>query len=238
MKARVLVRGLVTLASLAAVGLLIEQTDLGSALNTEWMDVHVRGRGLTGGALFVGAAALFIAVGLPRQVMCFLGGYAFGLIEGSAWSLLASVLGGAAAFYYARLLGRDLIRVRFSQKARRIDDFLHEHPFSMALLIRLLPVGSNLVTNLAAGVSSTSAFGFLAGSALGYVPQTVIFALVGSGIGIDPQLRIGLGAVLFVASGALGLHLYRKHRHGHKLDDEIEAAIAEDDEAKNEAKAR
>lgn len=235
MKARILLRGLVTLASLAVIGLLIEETDLGGALNTEWMDAHVRGQGLAGGALFVGAAALFIAVGLPRQVMCFLGGYAFGLVEGSLWSLLASVLGGAAAFYYARLLGRDPIRARFSQKVQRIDAFLREHTFSMTLLIRLLPVGSNLVTNLAAGVSSAPAFGFLGGSALGYIPQTVIFALVGSGIGVDPELRIGLGAALFVASGALGIHLYRKHRHGHKLDDEIEAAIAEDDEAETRA---
>lgn len=235
MKARVLVRGLVTLASLAAIGLLIEETDLGGALNTDWIDIHVRGQGLAGGALFVGAASLFIAVGLPRQVMCFLGGYAFGLVEGSLWSLIASAIGGAAAFFYARLLGRDLIRARFSQKVQRIDDFLREHPFNMALLIRLLPLGSNLVTNLAAGVSSAPAARFLGGSTIGYIPQTVIFALVGSGIGVDPQLRIGLGVVLFVISSALGIHLYRKHRHGHKLDDEIEAAIAEDDEAETRA---
>jgi uncharacterized membrane protein YdjX (TVP38/TMEM64 family) len=68
------------------------------------------------------------------------------------------------------------------------------------------------VTNLAAGVSSVAALPFIAGSAAGYVPQTVIFALVGTGVQVDPVLRIGLSVVLFVASAGLGLYLYRRVR--------------------------
>ena len=62
---------------------------------------------------------------------------------------------------------------------------------------------------------------FIAGSAVGYVPQMMVFALVGSGIGLDPVFRIGLSAVLFMVSGFLGIHLYRKHRHGKTFDDEV-----------------
>ncbi|MFT5539807.1 MAG: putative membrane protein YdjX (TVP38/TMEM64 family), partial [Alphaproteobacteria bacterium] len=84
--------------------------------------------------------------------------------------------------------------------------------FSTALLIRLLPVGSNLLTNLAAGVSGVRAVPFVAGSTLGYVPQTLIFALVGSGLHIEPALRIGASVVLFVVSGMLGVYLFRRYR--------------------------
>ena len=88
----------------------------------------------------------------------------------------------------------------------------------MTLLIRLLPLGSNLVTNLVAGVSSVRATAFITGSMVGYVPQTIIFALLGSGISLEPELRITLSAVLFVLSGALGYYLYRRYKQDRKLN--------------------
>lgn len=218
-KLRVFLKGLLLIASLVALGYLIEVTRIGGLLDKTWIDTQVRGQGLAGQALFVAVGALVTAIGLPRQLVSFLAGYAFGLIEGGLLGLLAALLGCMGAFYYARLLGRGLIASRFPQRVRRLDDFIHDNPLSMTLLIRLLPVGSNLITNLAAGVSSVRALPFLAGSALGYVPQTLIFALVGSGINLQPVFRIGMGAALFVASGLVGVYLYHRYRRGHTLDD-------------------
>jgi len=95
----------------------------------------------------------------------------------------------------------------------------------MTLLIRFLPFGSNLVTNLAAGVSRVPAFPFFAGSAIGYLPQTVVFALLGSGVAVDPELRFGLSAVLFAASGAVGVYLYRRFRHGRTFDENLDREL-------------
>ncbi|MBI3901443.1 MAG: VTT domain-containing protein [Nitrosomonadales bacterium] len=83
---------------------------------------------------------------------------------------------------------------------------------SMTLLVRLFPVGNNLATNLAAGAIGVHASRFFAGSLLGYVPQTAIFALAGSGVGVDPALRIGLSVTLFVLSSVFGAWCYRRHR--------------------------
>jgi len=218
-KLRVFLRGLLFIASLVLLGYLIEAVHLRDAFDKAWIDTQIRGQGFAGEMLFVGVGALFTAVGLPRQLVAFLAGYAFGLVEGGALGLLASLLGCAGAFYYARLLGRGVVASRFPGRVRRIDDFIHDNPFSMTLLIRLLPVGSNVLTNLAAGVSSVRAMPFLSGSAVGYIPQTVIFALVGSGITIQPFIRIGLGVALFVISGAVGVYLYHRFRHGHTLED-------------------
>lgn len=142
--------------------------------------------------------------------MCFLGGYAFGFLGGSALGLLATLLGSIISFYYARLLARDYVHSRFGRRLRALDARLSAEPFVAALTLRLLPIGNNLLTNLAAGVASVPASRFFAGSVLGYVPQTLVFALAGSGIAIDPAERIGLSVVLFVASGLLGLWLYRR----------------------------
>ncbi|MCY1540462.1 SNARE associated Golgi protein [compost metagenome] len=171
--------------------------------------------------------ALFTAVGLPRQIIAFLAGYAFGLVPGTLLGTLAALLGCLITFLYARSFGRSLLRERLGKRAARFDQFIHEHPFSMTLLIRLLPVGSNLLTNLAAGISSARMGPFLAASFIGFLPQTLVFTLVGSGINVAPTLRVGLATVLFLLSGMLGAYLYHRHRHGLGIDDKVDAALGE-----------
>lgn len=227
MRLRVIGRGLVLIATFAGLGFLAHSLELNHMLDEAWIDSQVRGRGVSGETLFVAVGLLATAIGMPRQLVCFLGGYAFGFVQGTALGLLASGLGCAVAFFYARWLGRSLVQARFAHRIRRVNDFLEDNPLSMTLLIRLLPVGSNLLTNLAAGVSAVGAIPFLAGSGLGYIPQTVIFALLGSGIQVDPALRISLSAALFAVSAVLGVWIYRRFRHGKRLDEEVESALDE-----------
>jgi uncharacterized membrane protein YdjX (TVP38/TMEM64 family) len=226
-KGRRLLRGLILIGSLVAVAYVLEATRFGAMFNQAWIDHEIRGRGMSGELLFVGIGAMALAMALPRQIVSFLGGYAFGFLQGSVLALLASIISCVLTFFYARLIGRSFVAHRFGARIQRIDDFLSGHPFSMALLIRLLPVGNNLVTNLAAGVTSVPAGPFLLGSMVGFLPQTIVFALVGSGVSVDPTLRIGLGVALFVFSGALGVWLYRKHRYGHSLGAEVDAELLE-----------
>jgi uncharacterized membrane protein YdjX (TVP38/TMEM64 family) len=225
---RALLRGLVLILTFVAVGFLIEEMGIKDALDTHWIDSQIRGKGLSGDALFVMMGALAIGIGLPRQAVCFLGGYAFGFAEGVLWSSLASLLGCIGAFFYARFMGRGVVATRFADRIARLDAFLAGNTFSMSLLVRLLPVGSNLLTNLAAGVTSVVAIPFFLGSLLGYLPQTVVFALLGSGIQVDPVFRIGASVVLFVASGVMGVWLFQRYRHGRHLDAATEAALDED----------
>ncbi len=227
MPLRAVIKGLGLMLSLALVGYLFDSSDLGNAVNEAWVDAHIRGHGLEGTLLFLAMGALFTAVGLPRQIIAFLAGYAFGLVPGTLIGTLAALLGCLVTFIYARSFGRSLLRERLGKRAARFDRFIHAHPFSMTLLIRLLPVGSNLLTNLAAGISSVRMTPFLAASFVGFLPQTLVFALVGSGITVAPTLRIGLATVLFLLSGMLGAYLYHRHRHGLGIDDKVDAALGE-----------
>ena len=222
---RGLLKGLVMIATLAAIGWLVQATGLSNALDTGWIDTNIRGHGVTGQVVFVAVAALATAIAVPRQLVAFLGGYAFGLGTGTALALVASVLGCLAGFGYARLIGRGFVMARFSKRIRRLETFLSDRTFTTALLIRLLPVGNNAITNLLAGVSSVRLVPFLLGSAVGYVPQTVIFVLLGSGVRLDPGLRTGLSAALFVLSGLLGVTLVRRFRGA--LADEGDLAESE-----------
>ncbi|MBZ0072140.1 MAG: VTT domain-containing protein [Gammaproteobacteria bacterium] len=228
-KLRIFLNGLILLVSLVAVLVVFEKLHLTSMLDKAWIDHEVRGHGLSGELLFLAMGAFAIAIGIPRQVISFLAGYAFDLVLGTLLGVTATVAGCMLTLYYARWFGRGLLPARLSGRIHHIAAFIHDHTFSMTLLIRLLPAGSNLVTNLAAGVTRVRVLPFVLGSALGYVPQTLVFALAGSGVGVDPLWRLGLGIVLFLVSGALGIYLYRRFRRGRHLDVQLEHEFGLDD---------
>lgn len=221
MNARVIAKGLALILSLALLGYLFKLTDLGHSINQTWINEHVRRHGLQGMLVFLMMGAVFTAIGLPRQIIAFLAGYAFSVALGTLLGALAALLGSMLAFGYARLFGKGLLRSRLGERARRFDAFIDQHPFAMTLLIRLLPLGNNALTNLAAGVSSIRPWVFFSGTFLGYLPQTLVFALVGSGVHVAPALKLGGAIALFVVSGALGAYLYRRHRQALDMDSDM-----------------
>jgi uncharacterized membrane protein YdjX (TVP38/TMEM64 family) len=213
---------LVLAGGLAVAGLLLRA--VGAVPGTEWVDRHVRGQGLLGELVFLGVGAAATAVGVPRQGVAFLGGYAFGALVGSVLALAATLLGAAASLAWARLVGRGWaerqLDGRFGRRLRPLRDVLAANPFGATVALRLLPVGNNLALNLLAGLAGIAPLPFLAGSALGYLPQTLVFALLGKGVRVDGAWQLGLSAALFAASIGIGLWLLRRARAGRALAEE------------------
>ena len=207
---------LLMVAGLALGGFLLRA--VGAAPGTEWVDLYIRDQGLLGETLFVLAGAAATAVGVPRQAVAFLAGYAFGTVIGVGVALAAQLLGCALAFFWAGAVGRGWaerrLAGRFGPRLRPVVETLRENPFGAALALRLFPVGSNLALNLLAGMSAIPALPFLAASALGYLPQTVIFALLGKGVRVDGAWQLALSGLLLAVSVGLGLWLMRRHRAG------------------------
>ena len=225
MRIRTYLPGLVFLLTLLAIGYVIETGLLSGVLSKDWIDNEVRGKGVSGELLFLAVGGLATAVAIPRHIVSFLGGYAFGFGLGGALAVAATEIGCLIDFFYARVVGRPLVSARLGARVQRVESFLSANPFSMTLLIRLLPVGNNFATSLAAGVTRVPARPFLLGSLLGYTPQTFVFALAGSGIEMGAHYRVAIAALMFVVSGAIGIWLYRRYRHGRTLGEDVEKAI-------------
>lgn len=201
------------LAVLGIAVYLIRYAGLADALDTKWMDDHVRSRGLTGVLTYVGLAAFFSAVGFPRQIICFMGGYAYGFALGGLLGTIGTGLGCASAFIYSRLVGRSFVKRKFGARIQKVDSFLSRSPFNMALTIRFFPLGSNVITNILAGVTSIPALPFILGSTIGYLPQNIVFALFGSGVNVSSTLQMVMAVLLFIISTLLGFKIYRKYRN-------------------------
>lgn len=213
MEARFIFRGLLVIVILVLISYLLKDV-----LDQDWVDAQLRDRGSSGRLLFVLVCCLFGSIGISRQLIAFLGGYAFGFLQGFVLSMLAVVAACITTFVVARTLLRSFLKQRYTQRIRRIDRFLHEHTFTMALLVRLLPLGSNWMINIAAGVSSVRKGPFFTGSALGYIPQMLVFSLVGSGTRVDQFWQVAIAMALFVLAVVLGVVLYRKVGRGRTLD--------------------
>jgi uncharacterized membrane protein YdjX (TVP38/TMEM64 family) len=218
-----LLRLMVLACGLATAGLVLRE--IGLTPDAGWVERWVRGRGLVGDIVFIVAGAAATAAGVPRQGIAFLAGYAFGALAGTTIALAAQMLGCAVSYGWARLVARAWaerrLAGRFGHRLRPLRDALASSPFAATLALRLLPIGNNLALNLLAGMAGISAVPFFAATALGYVPQTVVFALLGKGVRVDGAWQLALAVALFAVSAAIGLALLRRHRAGRALEDDV-----------------
>lgn len=202
---RLAFRPLLLLLGLVAAGLALRELGL---------DAGIEAAGQRGPVAFVALAAAACAVGVPRQVVAYAGGLAFGFWPGAALALVAEGLGCAVSFFWARLVARAWA-ARWLARAGggrldRLNRFLAANTFTATLTLRLLPVGNNLVLTLLAGVTSVASGPFLLASVLGYVPQTAVFALLGGGMRVSQSEQMALAMALFALSIAFGVWLMRR----------------------------
>ena len=172
----------------------------------------------------LGATALYMALslatalGLPRQIAAFSAGYGFGIWSGALIATLAATTGCYLTYMIARHCFRGLIVEKYPKQLAMINEFFQYQLLTKAIIIRLLPAGSNFLTNVLAGVANLAKRPFILGSGIGFIPQMLIFALAGHGVrlGAEQQLMISLG--LFVIALILGYWVYRRSAFGNKLN--------------------
>ncbi len=162
--------------------------------------------------VFFSGAVLFTAAGLPRQLVAFVCGYVFGLVPGVLISLCSAVLGCMLAFYLARKLLRNYIAERHARTVEVLDRLVRHDAFLKIIVLRIQPLGTNLLTNLCAGVSSIRPALFFPSTAIGYLPQMLVFALAGDGVRLADQSKILISAALMVLSFVLAYYLWLRHK--------------------------
>jgi uncharacterized membrane protein YdjX (TVP38/TMEM64 family) len=168
--------------------------------------------GLRGEVMFLSLSTLLIAFGVPRQIPAFAAGFAFGPLYGGALALAAQVAACAMDFLWARAVGRAFCQRKFGARLAWLERTLAHSPFMSVLALRLMPVGNNLLLNLAGGVTNVRMLPFVAASAVGFMPQTLVFALLGQGSLPSHGPALWVGALMFGLSAMLGVAVWRRGR--------------------------
>lgn len=154
--------------------------------------------------------SLSTSIGLPRQVAAFASGFVLGALWGTLVSLIGVTIGCIITYGLAHKLSRTLKAKQSSALIQNIHTFFSKDTFYKALMIRVLPVGSNFITNILAGLSRAPRATYVSGSALGFIPQLYIFSLAGSGVRLKEADSLFISVALFLFALLVGTWLYKR----------------------------
>lgn len=162
-------------------------------------------RGIVPG--FVAVYALVSTFGLPATPLTLAGGAMFGVVEGSLLNWIGAVLGACGAYFATRFLGADAFRTLIGKWSSKLGALDGRRGFATIFRLRLLPVVPFNVLNFAAGVSGVRFRPYLAGTALGIIPGTIIYtyfadSLLGgvTGASRNAFVKLAIAAALLLSA--------------------------------------
>ena len=130
------------------------------------------------------AYAGFVSLGLPGGLVFSLAcGLLFGRWAGTLVAIGAETLGATLAFLLARHLFADAARRRLGAAGERINAGFTRHAFFYLLFLRVVPVFPFFLVNLAPAFTSIRVRTYVAGTLIGAIPATFVYASLGETLG-------------------------------------------------------
>jgi uncharacterized membrane protein YdjX (TVP38/TMEM64 family) len=124
---------------------------------------------------FVAAYTLAAALDFSGLVLTLAGGAVFGFWWGGLLNLIGANLGASAAFWVARLLGREGLQALSGSRLAGLDRLARDAGFAWLLRLRLIPVVPFNLLNFAAGLTAMPWRTYAAATAIGIVPATLVY---------------------------------------------------------------
>lgn len=132
-----------------------------------------------------------VALSIPgAAIMSIAGGLLFGWALSAPVTVLAAVAGAAVVFQIVKTSLGAALAERAGPFLQRLARGFTENAFSLLLFLRLTPVFPFWAVNAVAGLCRIPMRTFIIATAIGIVPASLAFALVGAGLDrvIDAQL--------------------------------------------------
>ncbi len=170
----------------------------------EWRG-FVEARGALAPVVFLGVLVTTAVCGIPRMYPTILGGALFGVPAALVLTIAGSTAGAVASFLFARWMGRDYVEARLrASRFRSLRERLERHGFPIVVALRVFPLSNFVVTNYACGVAPIRARDYVLATALGMIPSTLLFVLLGAGL-VEHDVRLLVTAsMLFIVLCTVG----------------------------------
>jgi uncharacterized membrane protein YdjX (TVP38/TMEM64 family) len=135
-------------------------------------------------ASFIALYGLMVAFSVPGAVwMTISGGFLFGPVAGTAASVVGATIGAVALFLAARYALGDILRAKAGPALRKMEAGFNENALSYLFILRLVPLFPFWLVNLVPALLMVKLGTFIFATFFGIIPGTLVFALVGSGLG-------------------------------------------------------
>lgn len=177
-----------------------------------FMDTHIRNSGILGMFGFMLLSAILSSFFVPRQLLSLVGGYAYGVVLGTLIVTVGVTFGCFLTFVYSRVLLQKVVQRKLGLRIVWMEHLFSKNPFGMALSIRIIPVGSNVILNMIAGVTKIPIVPFCLGSGIGYIPQNFVSALLGTSVRANSLLNAIIAGILYFVGLLVGLWLFKRYK--------------------------
>ena len=135
-------------------------------------------------ASFIALYSLMVAFSVPGAVwMTVSGGFLFGPVAGTAASVVGATLGAVALFLAARYVFGDTLRTKAGPAICKMEAGFRENALSYLFVLRLVPLFPFWLVNLVPALLRVTLRTFVYATFFGIIPGTLVFTLVGSGLG-------------------------------------------------------
>jgi uncharacterized membrane protein YdjX (TVP38/TMEM64 family) len=131
------------------------------------------------GPIFVAIYAALAAFAAPVSPLAYGAGAVFGLVRGTLFVMLASLLGASAGYFFARSAWSGVARRLLGSFHDKMRELRKGSVFLTTLRLQLLPVMPFGIFNYAAGVGHFPFLPFIFATMIGILPGTVAAVYVG-----------------------------------------------------------
>ena len=150
------------------------------SLDTDGLQSAAARWGVWAALAFAGVYVAATLLVVPKNVLTVGAGLVFGFGFGSALVWAAALAGAAAAFWVGRFLGLDAVRHLAGPRQDRFAELAARRGGVAVLIARLVPVVPLTVVNYGSGVAGVGFWPYLAATAVGIVPGTLLYAALGA----------------------------------------------------------
>lgn len=141
---------------------------------------YIRGLG-AGGVGLVFALALFHAVLFyPAEIVTATSGYVFGFLPGLALVMTGWLACALVSYLLGRVLGRPILHAVLGRRFARVERAVEGGGVSLLIGARLIPVVPFSILGYVAGATHVRLWRFLWTTLIGFLPETVAVAYLGS----------------------------------------------------------
>jgi len=165
--------------------------DLGSYLSIEalrenraWLADQVAGNHLLAALTYIAIYAAAVAVSVPgATILTLLGGFLFGAILGTTYTVVGATVGATLIFLAAKTALADLLRAKAGAALSKMQDGFQENELNYLFVLRLVPAFPFFVVNIVPGLLGVSLRNFVIATFFGIIPGTAVYATFGAGLG-------------------------------------------------------
>lgn len=160
------------------------------AMHRDWLRQFVEQNLVLAVLLFMTAYVAIVALSIPgAAVMSIAGGFLFGWVLSVPITIVAALIGATIVFQIVKTSLGSVLAQRAGPLVQKLSAGFADNAFSFLLFLRLAPVFPFFMVNAVAGLCRVPLRTFIIATAIGIVPGSLAFALLGSGLDgvIDAQ---------------------------------------------------